>query len=57
VWPSASISAAGALVYNATKGNRAVVVLNFGGTYTSAGTNFSVVFPTNSPTTAPIIFN
>jgi len=57
VWSSASISTAGALIYNASKGNKAVTVLNFGGTYANAGTDFTVVFPTNSPATAPIIFN
>ena len=38
-WTSASFSAAGALIYNTTRGNKAVCVLDFGGTYTvTAGT-------------------
>lgn len=56
VWLGASISAAGALIYNVSKGNRAVAVLNFGGTYTSA-VDFSVLLPPNTSTTALIVFN
>lgn len=38
-WTSASFSADGALIYNATRANKAVCVLSFGGTYTvTAGT-------------------
>ena len=55
-WTSASISTAGGLIYNASKGNKAVAVLNFGGTYTSDGsTPFTVTFPPYTSTTAPII--
>ena len=41
-WPLASFSAAGALIYNATQGNKSVCVLNFGGTYVGGGGNFTV---------------
>lgn len=52
------ITAAGALIYNASKGNRSVAVLNFGGSYTSKGsTPFTVTFPPNNSATAVIIFN
>ena len=55
-WLSASISTSGGLIYNASKGNRAVAVLNFGGTYTSDGTTpFTVTFPPYTSTTAPVI--
>jgi len=55
-WSNASISVAGGLIYNASKGNRAVAVLNFGGTYTADGvTPFTVTFPPYTSTTAPII--
>lgn len=38
-WTTASFSAAGALIYNTTRGNAAVCVLDFGGTFTvTAGT-------------------
>lgn len=53
-WSSASISAAGALIYNSSKNNRAVAVLSFGGTYTSTNGNFVVVFPANTSSTAVI---
>jgi hypothetical protein len=42
-WSGAAITADGALIYNSSKANRAVAVLNFGGTKTK--TNFSVTFP------------
>lgn len=46
VWATASFSAAGALIYNASKSNRAVCVLSFGGTYTGTGGNFTVPMAT-----------
>lgn len=54
-WSGAFISAAGALIYNASKSNKAVAVLNFGGTYTST-VDFSVTLPPNTSTTALIGF-
>ena len=57
-WPGAVISAAAGLVYNSSKGNKAVAVLNFGGTYTWDGsTTVTVTFPANTSTTAVIIIN
>jgi hypothetical protein len=35
VWPAATITARGALIYNASRGNRALAVLDFGKDYTS----------------------
>ena len=56
-WANSTISAAGALIYNSSKQNRAVAVLSFGGTYTSTNGNFTVSFPANTSSTAVIILN
>lgn len=56
-WTSATISAAGALIYNASQSNKAVAVLSFGGTYSSTNGNFQVTFPAATSTTAVIILN
>ena len=56
-WASSTITAAGALIYNASKGNRAVAVLNFGGSYSTSGSPFTVTFPANTSTTAVVIIN
>jgi hypothetical protein len=55
-WANASFTTAGALIYNASKNNRSVAVLNFGGAYTADGSGpFTVTFPANTSTTAPVI--
>jgi len=46
VWPNASITARGALIYNSSKANRAVAVLDFGADKTSTTGDFTVVMPT-----------
>lgn len=56
-WASSTISAAGALIYNSTNANRAVCVLNFGGTYSSTNGTFTVQFPAATTTTAILILN
>lgn len=56
-WTSATISAAGALIYNSSASDKAVLVLSFGGTYTSTNGNFTVTFPANTSTTAVLILN
>ena len=53
-WTTASITAAGALIYNSTQSNKAVAVLDFGGDKTSTAGDFSVVFPTFDATNAII---
>lgn len=53
-WPLSSITAGGALIYNASKANRAVAVLNFGGNKSSIGGTFLVQFPTATSTSAII---
>ena len=54
-WANSTITTAGALVYNASKANRSVAVLNFGGTYSTSAGPFTVTFPANTSTTAPVI--
>lgn len=45
LWPVVSLSAAGALIYNATRANRACSVMDFGGTVTATGDAFIVALP------------
>lgn len=49
---SASVTARCALIYNASKGNKAIAVLDFGSDKTSS--NFTVTMPSNTATTALI---
>jgi hypothetical protein len=44
-WASSTITARGALIYNSTKANRSVVVLDFGADITSTNGTFTVTFP------------
>lgn len=53
-WPSATFSAAGALIYNSTQGNKAVAVLNFGGIKTATNQTFTVTFPASTSSAAII---
>jgi hypothetical protein len=53
-WVSATITANGALIYNATQGNKAVAVLAFGGDKTSTAGNFTIQFPAAAASTAII---
>jgi hypothetical protein len=50
VWDPATITARTVLIYNSTKANRAVAVLNFSGDVTSTNGPFTVQFP--APTAA-----
>ena len=45
VFSALSISADGALIYNASKSNKAIAVFSFGSTVTSTNGDFTVVFP------------
>jgi hypothetical protein len=54
-WPGASFVTRGALIYNSTKADRAIAVLDFGADKT-AGPNFTVQLPAASATTAVIRF-
>jgi hypothetical protein len=53
-WSNATITAAGALIYNNTKANSAVASLSFGGDKTSTSGTFTVIFPTPDATSAII---
>jgi len=56
-WASASFTAAGALIYNATNSNTSVAVFNFGGNFTSTNGTFTVIFPAATSSTAVLILN
>lgn len=45
-WNAASFTARGALIYNVTKGNKSVAVLDFGSDKTVVSTSFQILFPT-----------
>jgi len=53
-WSNATITAAGALIYNNSKSNSAVAALSFGGDKTSTSGTFTVIFPTPDATSAII---
>jgi hypothetical protein len=55
-WTGVSFTARGALIYNASKGNKAVAVLDFGADKTTS-TNFVVQMPSNSASSALIRFS
>jgi hypothetical protein len=44
-WTTSSITARGALIYNSTKTNKAIAVLDFGADKTSTSGTFTVNFP------------
>ena len=52
-WTSATFTARGALIYNATNANKSVAVLDFGGDFTVSSGTFRIVFP--APGAAAII--
>ena len=52
-WNPAAFTTRGALIYNASKGNKAIAVLNFGNDKTCT-TTFTVTMPANTNTTALI---
>lgn len=45
VWGTTTVTARGALVYNASRGNRAVAVLDFGGDISSTNGPFTIELP------------
>lgn len=53
-WAAASFTCRGALIYNSSKANRAVAVLDFGADKTPVAQTFTVEFPTNDATNAVI---
>lgn len=51
-WSGVTFTARGALIYNATEGNKAVAVLSFGTDQTVSGGDFNIIFPAATSTTA-----
>lgn len=51
-WTTATITARGALMYNSSKSNKAIAVLDFGADKTSTAGDFTVQFPTNDASSA-----
>lgn len=56
VWDPAAFTCYGALIYNASKGNKSIAVLNFGGGKTCDNT-FTINMPANTYTTALIRYS
>jgi hypothetical protein len=54
VFSNLTIAADGAIIYNASQGNKAVAVFDFGGTVTSTSGDFTIVFPTADASNAVI---
>jgi hypothetical protein len=53
-WTGATFATRGALIYNFSKSNKSVGVLNFGVDQTMLGQSFTIQLPTNDPETALI---
>ena len=53
-WSTATITARGALIYNSSKSDKAIAVLDFGSDKTSTGGTFTIQFPVNDATNAII---
>lgn len=53
-WAAATITARGALIYNSSKSNKAVAVLDFGSDKTSTDGDFTINFPTADASNAII---
>lgn len=53
-WAASSITARGALIYNSTEANKAIIVLDFGSDKTSSASTFTILFPSADATNAII---
>jgi hypothetical protein len=53
-WANANITARGALIYNSSKSNKAVAVLDFGSDVTSTASTFTVQLPAPAAATAVV---
>lgn len=51
---TATVSADGCIIYNSSKSNRAIAVIDFGGTKTSTNGDFTIQFPTADASNAII---
>ena len=56
-WTNASFTARGALIYNATQGNKSVAVLDFGSDKVVSNDTFQITFPTANATSAIVRIN
>ena len=54
VFSTLTISADGAIIYNASQSNKAIAVFNFGSTVTATNGDFTIVFPTADSSNAVI---
>jgi hypothetical protein len=54
VWTSASFTARAALIYNSSKANRSIAVLDFGADKTVSGNTFTIALPGNTAADALI---
>ena len=53
-WTNASFTCRGALIYNTSKSNKSVAVLNFGNDKIVSSGTFTITFPANTSTSAVI---
>lgn len=53
-WAASTITARGALIYNSTDSDKAVIVLDFGSDKSSSASTFTVIFPSADATNAII---
>ena len=53
-WANASFTCRGALIYNSSKANRSIAVLNFGADKIVSNQTFTVTFPANTASSAII---
>jgi len=53
-WTSASFTTRAALIYNSSKANRSIAVLDFGADKTVSGNTFTIALPTNNASDALI---
>ena len=53
-WAASSFTTRGALIYNSSKSNKSIAVLNFGVDQTTLNQMFEIQLPTNDPETALI---
>lgn len=56
-WTGTDIAARGALIYNSSKSNKAVLVLNFGLDVSATNGVFTITMPVAAPNTALICFS
>lgn len=56
-WPSSTLVARGALIYNSSKSNKAVAVLDFGADKTTSNATLTVSFPAADANSAVILLS